>query len=310
MGPGDEHRDDIRDWLAMTNLVCLGMGYSARVLGARALHAGWHVHGTSRSADGVARLRAQGFAASELSGDAADDATREAVAEASHILVSPAPEERGDPVLRVLADDIAVSPAVWIGYLSTVGVYGDHGGGWVDEDSDLRPVSVRSRRRVEAEKAWLEFGARTRKAVAIFRLAGIYGPGRSAVDNLRAGTARRIDKPGQVFNRIHVEDIATVVQASMLEPRAGAIYNVADLEPSPPQDVVAYAAGLLGMAVPPLIPFEQAQLSEMARSFYGENKRVSSALAIAELGVTFAYPTYREGMAALAKMPVVGLEAP
>ena len=287
----------------MTRLVCLGMGYSARVLGARALHAGWHVHGTSRSQEGAARLVAAGFRASVLTGDAADAATRAAVTDASHILVSPAPDDRGDPVLRVLADDIVASPATWIGYLSTVGVYGDHGGAWVDEDSELRPVSERSRRRAEAEKAWVELGARSGKAVAIFRLAGIYGPGRSAIDNLRAGTARRIDKPGQVFNRIHVEDIATVVQASMLEPRAGAIYNVADLEPSPPQDVVAYAATLLGMAVPPLIPFEQAQLSDMARSFYGENKRVSSALAIAELGVSFAYPTYREGMAALAQLP-------
>ena len=141
----------------------------------------------------------------------------------------------------------------------------------------------------------------------IFRLAGIYGSGRSAIDNIRAGTARRLDKPGQVFNRIHVEDIATVLEASIVQPRAGAIYNVTDLEPAPPQDVVAYAAGLLGAATPPLIPFETAELSEMARSFYGENKRVSSALVIAELGVSFAYPTYREGLAAIARS-TAGLE--
>ena len=279
-------------------LLCFGYGYCAATLARRLLAKGWTVRGTTRSADKLAAMRAGGI--EPFLFDREHPLPHGALDGASHALTSIAPDDAGDPVLDLHAADL--TSVAWCGYLGTTAVYGNHGGAWVDEDSELRPVSERSRRRAEAEKAWLEFGARTGKAVAIFRLAGIYGPGRSAVDNLRAGTARRIDKPGQVFNRIHVEDIATVVQASMMEPRAGAIYNVADLEPSPPQDVVAYAATLLGMAVPPLIPFEQAQLSDMARSFYGENKRVSSALAIAELGVSFAYPTYREGMAALAQL--------
>ena len=284
----------------MTHLLCLGLGYSARVLAARAHRAGWHVHGTSRSAVGAERIEALGYSASVMTGMEWTADTAAAIAAATHILVSPAPGADGDPVLRHYADDLVSSSAEWIGYLSTVGVYGDHAGAWVDEDTPVKPMSERSKRRVAAEQAWLDFGQRSGKAVHIFRLAGIYGPGRSAIDDLRAGTARRLDKPGQVFNRIHVEDIATVLEASIVQPRAGAVYNVTDLEPAPPQDVVAYAAGLLGVAVPPLIAFETAQLSEMARSFYGECKRVSSALVIAELGATFAYPTYREGLAAIA----------
>jgi nucleoside-diphosphate-sugar epimerase len=292
----------------MNQLLCVGLGYSARVLGKRALASGWRVHGTSRTTDGAARLCKAGFEASVMSGDAHSAETAEAIARATHVLVSVPPDAGGDPVLRQHAIDLAASPAGWIGYLSTVGVYGDHQGAWVDEATPARPSSVRSKRRLEAETAWHDFGHRTGKAVHIFRLAGIYGPGRSAIDNIRDGTARRLDKPGQVFNRIHVEDIATVLEASIRQPRAGAIYNVADQEPAPPQDVVAYAAALLGAAVPPLIPFEQAQLSEMARSFYGENKRVSSALVIAELGVSFAYPSYREGLAAIAKSTAVSKE--
>jgi nucleoside-diphosphate-sugar epimerase len=285
----------------VTHLLCFGLGYSARVLAKRALAGGWRVHGTSRTDAGAARLQEAGFETSVFGDGQYVPDNALAVAKATHLLVSVPPEDAGDPVLHAFAEAIANGPAHWIGYLSTVGVYGDHQGQWVDEDSELRPVSARSRRRVVAEQAWLEFGQRTGKAVHIFRLAGIYGPGRGAIDNIRAGTARRLDKPGQVFNRIHVEDIATVLEASIVQPRAGAIYNVTDLEPAPPQDVVAFAAGLLGAATPPLIPFETADLSEMARSFYGENKRVSSALVIAELGVSFAYPTYREGLAAIAQ---------
>ena len=285
----------------MTHLLCFGLGYSARVLAKRAQAGGWQVHGTSRTEAGAARLREAGYEASVVADGQRGPETGSALTQATHILLSVPPDERGDPVLESFAEAIANCPAQWIGYLSTVGVYGDHQGGWVDEDSELRPVSARSRRRVAAEKAWLDFGRRSGRAVHIFRLAGLYGPGRSAIDNIRAGTARRLDKPGQVFNRIHVEDIANVLEASIVQPRAGAIYNVADLEPAPPQDVVAFAAGLMGAATPPLIPFETAELSEMARSFYGENKRVSSALVIAELGVSFAYPTYREGLAAIAQ---------
>ena len=287
----------------MTDLLVLGLGYTSGVLARRLALQGWSITGTSRTAEGARCMAQSGWRGIVFDGTAPSPGVSAAISAASHILVSVPPGDAGDPALTHHGPDIAVAANVrWIGYLSTVGVYGDHQGAWVDEDTPPRPVSTRSRRRVQAETAWLDFGTRSGKAVHIFRLAGIYGPGRSAIDNLRSGSARRIDKPGQVFNRIHVEDIATVLEASIMQPRAGAIYNVADLEPSPPQDVVAYAAGLLGMAVPPLIPFEKVELSEMGRGFYGENKRVSSALVIAELGVTFAYPTYREGMAAIAGM--------
>ena len=171
--------------------------------------------------------------------------------------------------------------------------------GWVDENSELRPTGVRGRRRAAAEAGWLALWHRHGVPVHIFRLAGIYGPGRSPFDALRAGTAKRIDKPGQVFSRIHVEDLATVLTASMARPRPGAIYNVCDDEPAAPEAVIAHAADLVGLPAPPLVPFEQAQLSAMARSFYDDNKRVSNALIKQELGVTLRYPNYREGLATI-----------
>jgi dTDP-4-dehydrorhamnose reductase len=222
------------------------------------------------------------------------------IAGAEAILVSIAPDEQGDPVLRHFADRIAAAPGLrWIGYLSTVGVYGDHGGEWVREDTPTRPVSERSIRRVEAERDWLALGERSGKPVQVFRLAGIYGPGRNALVNLREGSAKRLIKPGQVFNRIHVADIAGAVAASLDRPRPGAIYNVTDDEPAPPQDVVTFAAGLLGIEPPPEQAFETADLSPMARSFYGENKRVSNRLMREELGYRLRYPTYREAHRAL-----------
>jgi nucleoside-diphosphate-sugar epimerase len=187
----------------------------------------------------------------------------------------------------------------WVGYLSTIGVYGDAGGAWIDEDTPARPGSARASRRIEAEAAWLDFGKRTGKRVQIFRLGGIYGPGRSAFDDLRAGSARRIIKPGQVFNRIHVGDIANVLVAAVGGRGRHSIYNVVDDEPGPPQDVVAYAAGLLGVPAPPEIPFEKAELSPMGRSFYSENRRVRNARLKEDLGVRLAYPSYREGLAAI-----------
>jgi nucleoside-diphosphate-sugar epimerase len=222
------------------------------------------------------------------------------IAQADALLVSIPPDAEGDPVLRAFADRIAGSaPLRWIGYLSTVGVYGDHDGAWVDEGTPLRPVSERSARRVHAEQGWLALGRQTGKPVHVFRLSGIYGPGQNALVNLKARTARRLVKPGQVFNRIHVEDIAGVLAASLERP-AGGVYNVTDDEPAPPQDVVTYAASLLGVEPPPELAFETAHLSPMARSFYGENKRVSNRRVREELGYAFRYPTYREGMDALA----------
>jgi nucleoside-diphosphate-sugar epimerase len=217
-------------------------------------------------------------------------------------LVSAQPGEDGDPALACLSGQLAAAPDLrWIGYLSTIGVYGNHDGAWIDETAECRPTNARSTLRLTTDKAWLAFGEKTGKPVQIFRLAGIYGPGRNGIVNLRAGTARRLVKPGQVFNRIHAQDIAGVLLASLEKPRNGAVYNVTDDEPAPPQDVVSFAAGLIGLEPPPEIPFDPARLTPMAASFYGENKRVSNALMKRELGYTLRYPTYREALRALAE---------
>lgn len=281
------------------NLLILGFGYSASAfaLEVRGLFASITV--TARSPEKVARLRADGWNALPLDGERSNEALESAIAQATHLLVSAPPGEGGDPALRMLRPALIASPTLRrVMYLSTVGVYGDHDGQWVDEESPLKPVSLRSRQRVEAEEGWQAFADEKACDLGIFRLSGIYGPGRSAIDNLRAGTARRIIKPGQVFNRIHVADIAgALAAASRHEGRLGT-FNLTDHEPAPPQDVVEYAAHLLGLPVPPDIPFEAAQLSEMGRSFYGENKRVSNGLIRAALNYRFRFPTYREGLRA------------
>ena len=211
------------------------------------------------------------------------------------------PDEAGDPVLDCYAKAIAGLGTEWIGYLSTTGVYGDRAGGWVDEASDLRPAGERGRRRVAAERGWLDLWEQSGRPAHLFRLAGIYGPGRGPFEQVRAGTAKQVIKPGQVFSRIHVHDIVQVLEASMARPNPGAIYNVCDDDPAPPQDVIAEASRLLGLAPPPEIPFETAALSPMARSFYEESKRVSNRRIKEELGVRLRYPSYREGLAALAR---------
>ncbi|MGE0610706.1 MAG: SDR family oxidoreductase [Hyphomicrobiales bacterium] len=285
----------------MKHLCCIGLGYSARALARLLLPQGWRVSGTSRTVEGVEKLKAEGFEAVPYAGDGPGAELAALIRSCTHLLLSAPAEEGGDPVLAHHRDDIAAANGLeWIGYLSTVGVYGNYDGGRVDETSELRASSPRTLRRVEAERQWLALGAETGRPVQVFRLSGIYGPGRSAVDNLRAGRARRIVKPGQIFNRIHVEDIARVLEASIARPRAGAVYNVTDDEPSPAPDVIAYAAGLIGMEPPPEVPFEEAGLTPMARSFYGENKRVANDLVKRELGVTLRYPSYREGIAAIA----------
>ena len=253
------------------------------------------------------RLRASALSSLRRSG--ADPAIESEIAAADALLVSIAPDENGDPVLARFADAVAAAPRLnWIGYLSTIGVYGDRGGGWVDETTPPEPVSARSRERLAAEHAWLALGARSGRPVHVFRLAGIYGPGRNALRNLADGTAKRIVKPGQVFNRIHVDDIAAVLIASLARPRAGAIYNLADDEPAPAPDVVAYAAGLAGVPPPPEIPFAEAALGPMAASFYGESKRVANRLIKDELGVGLRHPTYREGLARSVARPARGRE--
>jgi nucleoside-diphosphate-sugar epimerase len=278
----------------MPRLFCFGLGYTALVLARRLQARGWRVAGTCGGADKAAALQAAGIEAHLFdNGRKLADADG-ALAGTTHLLSSVPPDER-DPVLAAHGADIARLAPEWIGYLSTTGVYGDRAGGWVDEGSELKPVGERGRRRVAAETEWLALGL----PVHLFRLAGIYGPGRNALDQARAGAARRIVKPGQVFSRIHVEDIATVIEASMARPNPGAAYNVCDDDPAPPQDVVAEACRLLGIAPPPEIAFEQAELSPMGRSFYEESKRVANRRIKQELGVRLRYPTYREGLAAL-----------
>jgi hypothetical protein len=289
----------------MPMLFCFGLGYTARHLAEKLKKDGWQIAGTARSVDGVARIKALGFMGHVFDGSnpgprsEPGQSAGSAVRAASHVLVSVPPDGLGDPVLQHHAEDIAQSGAEWIGYLSTIGVYGDHGGAWVDELTPAAPSSERSRRRALAEQQWLDFGRQAGKRVEIFRLAGIYGPGSSVIDALRSGTARSIVKKDQVFNRIHVEDIARTLIAAFSRPQIHAIYNVTDDEPAPPQVVNAFAAKLLGLPAPREIAFEDAEMSDMGRSFYAENKRVRNDRIKSDLGVKLAFPTYREGLAAL-----------
>ncbi|MEQ1755581.1 MAG: SDR family oxidoreductase [Micropepsaceae bacterium] len=284
----------------MNNLLCFGMGFCAQTLAQRLNPALWSVRGTARTTEGVARLREQGFEAVRFA-DALKEPAR--LQSPLFVLVSAPPSDGRDPVLATFETELTgLSRNIsWIGYLSTTGVYGDHQGNWVDEDSPLSPRSERAKRRVDAEGAWLAWGARSNVLVSIFRLAGIYGPGRNQLKTLRERTARRIVKPGQVFSRIHVDDVAAVLEASMLHPPPGRIYNVCDDEPCAPHVVIEYAAQLLGVAAPPLEQFETARstLSPMAASFYDESKRVRNDRMKQELNVCLQYPTYREGLRAL-----------
>ncbi|MCL4767831.1 MAG: SDR family oxidoreductase [Hyphomicrobiaceae bacterium] len=285
----------------MSHLLCFGLGYSARAIAARLHEQGWRISGTARSSDSAARIARMGYEGLVFDGSIPSDAVRDALGAATHLLVSIPAGETGDPALACHMGDIARAEGLaWIGYLSTVGVYGDRQGAWVDEDSPPRPTSDRSRRRLDAERAWLALGERCGKRVQVFRLAGIYGPGRSAFDALRAGRARRIVQPGQVFNRIHVEDVARVVAAAAASPGRHSVYNVADDEPAPPQDVIAFAAGLLGLPLPPEVSLADAGLGPMAASFYAESKRVGNRRIKEDLGIQLAFPTYREGLLDLA----------
>jgi nucleoside-diphosphate-sugar epimerase len=235
-----------------------------------------------------------------FAGEPGNSALVETLESSTHLLHSIPPGTRGDPVLAHYRDELArLGTLEWIGYLSTVGVYGDQQGRWVDESTPTKPNSARTEVRVEAEQAWLAFGQESGIPVQIFRLAGIYGPGRSVFDKLKAGTARRVRKDGQVFSRIHVEDIANVLEASIARPKAGAIYNVADDEPAAPSDVVAYAAQLVGVPPPPEVDFAEADLTPIARSFYEGSRRIANTRIKSELGVKLHYPTYREGLAGL-----------
>ena len=282
------------------NLFVFGLGFTGRRFAERERSRFATVRATVTEPARAESLASEtGFAMRAFGPETDDPRIAADLADTDMLLVSAPPGRDGDTVLARHGDAIRESRIRWIGYLSTIGVYGDHQGAWIDEDTPPTPKSARSRERVAAEQAWLSLGAETGKAVQVFRLSGIYGPGRNPIVKVRDGKAQRIVKAGQVFNRIHVDDIAATLAASLDRPRAGAIYNVTDDEPAAPQVVTEYAARIAGLPVPPEIDFETADLSPMARSFYGENKRVRNRLIREELGVALAYPTYREGLAAL-----------
>lgn len=276
-----------------------GAGYSAKAFAAARSDPAIEIAGTTRSREKFAVLRRVGIEPLLFDGQAFSPELLEQLRQATHLIVSISPEEGGDPVIELVRGDLAkLAPELrWIGYLSTVGVYGNHDGGWVDEASGCRPVSERSQLRLQAENQWLALGQAAGLPVALLRLSGIYGPGRNAFVNLLNGTAKRLIKPGQVFNRIHVADIAGALWR-LADRNLGGVFNVTDDLPAPPQDVVTYAANVMGVAPPPEIPFASAQLSPMARSFYGENKRVSNA-AIKGTGYRFRYPDYRSAFDAM-----------
>jgi len=275
----------------MSTLLSLGHGYSAQALGRLLLPAGWRIIGTTRTPAGADRLRAAGVEPLIWPGEP----LAPALAHVTHLLSSIAPDAGGDPVLRAHAAELADAPLAWVGYLSTTGVYGDHQGGWVNEETLLTAGTQRGQWRIKAEADWQALGL----PLHIFRLAGIYGPGRGPFAKVRDGSARRILKPGQVFSRIHVDDIARTLAASIAHPNPGTAYNVCDDNPAPPEDVIAHAAHLLGLPIPPAESWETAEMTPMARSFYAESKRVRNDRIKAELGVDLKYPDYRAGLAAL-----------
>jgi nucleoside-diphosphate-sugar epimerase len=282
----------------MKHLLAFGLGYSANAVASRFEAQGWRITGTARGEDGLAGIRARGYEAVPFAGDAPSPALTDALGAATHLLLSAPPSAEGDPALIWHRADLEAAPLQWIGYLSTIGVYGDHGGAWIDETTPAQPLSARSQWRVAAEQAWLGFGSTADIPVAVLRLAGIYGPGRNALMRLKAGAERRVYKPDQVFNRIHVEDIAATVEAA-IEQEIGGIFNVTDDEPAPPHEVSAFGAELLGMEPAPLVDWREAEMTPMARSFYEENKRVRNSRIKQALGVELRYPTYREGLSAL-----------
>ena len=280
-------------------ILSFGHGYSAQALSRILLPQGWQITGTTRSEVKAEALADQGVEPLIFPGDGDGDGdVADAIAQASHLLISAGPDASGDPVLNAVGDMISARARQfeWVGYLSTTGVYGDHQGAWVDENTPLTPSTRRGQWRKDAEEAW---HAVPGLPLHIFRLAGIYGPGRGPFAKVRDGTARRIVKTEQVFSRTHVEDIAQVLAASIAQPAPGTAYNICDDDPAPPQDVIAHAAELLGAPVPPAIPFETAEMTPMARSFYAESKRVRNDRIKDELGVQLRFRTYREGLAAL-----------
>ena len=280
------------------NIFCFGYGYCCDYLGHELVRqGGWRVGGTTREAEKRELLKARHIDAHLFNFETPLPDPGYILNDTTHLLISTPPDDEGDPTFVAHAQDILKLKSLqWVGYLSTTGVYGDRQGEWVDETSESRPSSKRGSRRKKAEDQWLSLFQAHGLPVHIFRLAGIYGPGRSALDSIRAGMARRISKPGHVFSRIHVEDIVRVLMASMATPHPGSVYNVCDDEAAPSHEVIAYACEILGRPVPELIPFEQANLPPMAASFYNDNKRVRNNRIKEDLGVELKYKTYREGL--------------
>ncbi len=279
-------------------LLIFGMGYSGQAIARQ-----WpgEVVGTTRSAERADELQKAGLEAVVFDGQLTDELI-EHLRTATHIVLSASPSEHGDPVLNAIPDFFEKAVSLkWLGYLSTVGVYGDFDGAWISEETEPKPVSQRGKWRVDAEKNWAECAQKFAVSFAIFRLAGIYGPGRSTFDKLRDGKSRRIVKQGQVFNRIHVEDIAQIVNAAG-KLQATGVFNGADDEPAPPNLVIEHAAKMLGVALPPEEPFETANMTPMARSFYGDNKRCGNARLKKNLGLSLKYPTYREGLQSILEL--------
>lgn len=281
-------------------LFCFGYGYTSDHL-ARALiqEGGWQICGTTRAEEKRIYMTERGIHAHFFDEDQSLSDPYSALEGTTHLLISTPPDDEGDPTFRMHSEDIAdIQGLEWVGYLSATSVYGDREGGIVDEFSELRPNNRRGSRRMKAEQQWMSLQVSCHLPLHIFRLAGIYGPGRSALDSVRAGVARRINKPGQVFNRIHVEDIVQVLRASMSRPNIGAAYNLADDDPVPSHAVIDYACHLLGLPSPPLIPFEEADMAPIARSFYKDNKRVANHRIKNELGVHLKYSSYKDGLEA------------
>ena len=279
-------------------LFIFGVGYSSKAFVERCSKSFDWIGGTTRSEEKFGQLRADGIEPFLFDGTQPGKGIQSALSATTHVLISIPPGEAGDPVLRYHAKELSYAKPHWLAYLSTVGVYGNHDGAWVTEDTPLNPVSKRSFQRIDAEENWRRFCEEQHLRLQIFRLSGIYGPARNAFENLKKGKARRLIKPGQVFNRIHVDDLAGALEAAMhfTESRT---FNVTDDEPAPPQDVVTFAADLLGIDPPVEVSFETADLTPMARSFYGENKRVSNARVKQELGYRFQYPNYRVALRSL-----------
>ncbi|MGZ9109185.1 MAG: SDR family oxidoreductase [Micavibrio sp.] len=281
------------------SLFCFGYGYTCDYMANDLLKQGWAVAGTTRDNDKRRFLKDQGIKPFLFDHEHPLEDPQLFLRGTTHLLISTPPSDEGDPAYLLHEEDILKIPTIeWIGYLSSTSVYGDREGGWVDENSEIRPSNRRGSRRARAEQQWLSLYESHKLPVHIFRLAGIYGPGRCALDSVRAGVARRINKPGHAFNRIHVEDIVQILRASMEKPNPGRAYNLADDLAAPSHEIIKCACEMLGLEVPPLLPYDDTDMAPIARSFYADNKRIKTDRIKTELGIKLKYPTYKEGLQA------------